>query len=392
MALFTQPPSYAGATSAAPFVSGIRNIGSFLTQRPYMQAMAQQRGAMANYYGARANEQAMAGQEAAARANLLNEQTRGEKQKNDAAASDDDNLRQFGQLTRAFVAAQNAYRANPTPENQTALDNATSDMSGGAATLREMKVGDLATAIGRLRAQGELAAQNPDFQRAGGLQGNAASVANENTRAATEAAKPVIIPTGGTMATPAGNVLATGGVTLSPGQDRFAPQGQPAAGVQPVGMGSRLMAQGQPAAPKSSAADAVRANLVSKLTQTKDPDATNKLAQFDSFVAGQKPTGAPAAQPGAASGAALPGLTGQFTLTGQGVGVPVAHVQWLQQAAAAGTLTPTNVASFEQAYGPGSAAQFLKGVQPPGTALPAQTPPQAAPQNAPQPQPQQGAQ
>lgn len=179
------------------FNRGMGNIASALVRRPQIAAMQQYRNQQLQINAAR--EQAMA-QEQSARTGLLTAQTgaiaTGDKRVDDAQTS-----------TAAFMKAQQNFKDNPTPENKQALEDATTDFSGKMATFKNVKVGDLVTALGKTGALNELVSPNPNMALAGGMQGGAAAIANNQADNVEKANRPLNIT--GALMTPDGKILGT---------------------------------------------------------------------------------------------------------------------------------------------------------------------------------------
>lgn len=238
----------------SPFTSGIRSIGTALAQRPAIQAMAANRAAQAQLYGARTGQADAAAQEALARKGLLDAQT-GE------IATGDSRIDDAGNSTKAYMAAQQAYQDNPNPQTKAALEGATSDFAGAAAKFKNVKVGDLVTALGKTGALNNLVSGSPDFAMDAGLQGNAAQIADTQANNAAKAALPannqVTLPTGSELVDRnTGGTIAQALQKMSPGQTLVGDNG--AATMTQV-------AAGAPLPPKASATQTARTQLGSKL-------------------------------------------------------------------------------------------------------------------------------
>ena len=202
-------PSPYWNTQLAPLNQGLGNLSQGLARLPIARAQGAMLGARAQSYGAMA-------QEDAARTALLSGQLEhlqsGDKAVDAAAKASADYLRTL-QL----------YQDNPAPENLKALEDSTS--AAGGAMSAAQKSGNpqiLTSAFQKIMSLN---------QAVGGNTSQAANIANpvamqENVNNnAQKAATPQIIPSGATQTTQTGQPLSTGGVTLSPAQQRFAPQG-----------------------------------------------------------------------------------------------------------------------------------------------------------------------
>ena len=180
---------------------------------------------------------------------------------------------------------------------------------------------------------------------------------------AERANRPLVVPTGGTVMSPTGTPLGSGGVTLNPGQQRFAPVSlagalsQPpgeddatdaGAPTEPLSMQAPVAAVPAKASPAATLPPGVQAELFKALLAN-EGGGTNTQTAITGLQRAVATAAAPAAAP-AVSAPAAQSSSSALTLSG----IPVAHGQWL-----AAHPTPANVASFEATYGKGSAAQFL---------------------------------
>lgn len=185
------------------------NIGTALMRGPLLRSQA-----IAS--STRAIEEAEMAKAAEARAGLLDAQrqeiTTGDTRIDNATSA-------ASAASKAFL----AFQQNPTPENRAAWQDAVSDATGKASAIKNMKVGDLIKAIGSTGALDLAGSGSTNYAQMGAEQGQAASIANADTAANERAQRPVIIPTGGTEASPTGAILAQGGVTLPQGDQRLAP-------------------------------------------------------------------------------------------------------------------------------------------------------------------------
>lgn len=173
---------------------GMGNIGMALYNAPRFRAMM-----AANL--ARAQEEQELGQLAKARTDLVNSQVAAAA----ADQTDDQNL----------SAALKKYAANP---NDT---DAQGDVIAGFGHAYKKNPESTAKALGDLFAQFQARGGSTNYNQMGALQGDAGKIATDAADNAEKAARPVIIPSGGTEATPQGAILATGGVTLPQGDERL---------------------------------------------------------------------------------------------------------------------------------------------------------------------------
>ena len=302
-------PSAYWDAQTAPFNTGIRSIGQALMQRPYMQAMANQRAAMSQFYQAHAGQEEAAAEEARARTTKLGVDTqRGQLQLSSALALAD-RFKQPGAITQ-------------DKEGNLVIDKAA--------------IGDVVSAI-----SGESKdATDASTSIAGLLKGR-----NEPVQADLNRAKPVVVPTGGTLINPqTGQPIAEGGVTLPPGATRFAPQ---IASALPM----TKTATGAPVAPKSSAVDNTIASAIAKTVLANNSDASGVITNTPANVGNQL------------SSALAPFLkTGTATAT-PGMQPGPQHIAYLMA-------HPDTAQMFDAKFGQGASAQFLKSAQTP-QALPA---------------------
>ena len=224
------------------FAGGIRNLGTILTAGPAIRARGNLVNAEADRY------RAMAGQSRSVAANK--------------EASTQDLLRKgrlVDTIQKIYPIAEAKMRANDFN------DPAVQDYLGAASALTGLDKGNLAefakkslgTRLG-LGGQGDLAA---DVE-------NPVSTANNRRDVAERAARPVTIPSGGTMATPAGTILAQGGATIPQGDIRTGP----------------VAGTGAPAViarnPKGITPDVQRNKLISDLMLKRYGDTTNAVSDI----------------------------------------------------------------------------------------------------------------
>ena len=187
------------------FQRGLGNLAGGLARLPMARAqgtMLQQRGAL---YGQEAAE-------AAAKSGLIGAQTEGEQ----AKTAD---LLKKGALVDALQrTAPAALRAMQSGKMD---DPSIDDFTGAASALTGYNKGDIQKSMAT--GLGTILAASGNTSTAAAVE-NPVSVQNNSVNAAERTARPVTVPTGGTLMTPAGQPLGTGGVTLSPGQNRFGPQ------------------------------------------------------------------------------------------------------------------------------------------------------------------------
>jgi hypothetical protein len=198
----------------APLNNGVGNLSAGLARLPMIRAQAAMMGQRAGLYQQEAEKNA-------ADVGLVGAQTDKEKQITSSLAN---TLALVNKIQTAGPAARTAMLAGK--QNDPSID----DLTGAVAALTGANKGDvwksMASSIGTPRAAAG------DVQGAANVE-NPVSVANNAADNAEKSGRPVIVPSGGTSFTPDGQPIATGGVTLNPGQQRFAPQGNLTVGLQP---------------------------------------------------------------------------------------------------------------------------------------------------------------
>lgn len=202
------------------FRQASRNLSSAIARAPMIRYMGAMNQARSNEYSQRAGEDA-------ARTALI--ATQADHIRTGDAAADS-----AAKAVAAHMRAVQLYHDNPTPENMKALEDATSEVSGAMSTANKSgNPGALTTAMQKLLAINQVAGGN--LQQGANYQDpvamgkdandNAERLSANGANVSERAARPVTVPTGGTLMSPTGDVLASGGATLNPGQARFAPQG-----------------------------------------------------------------------------------------------------------------------------------------------------------------------
>ena len=297
----------------APITRGIGNISSALMMLPYRQ---QQMALMAE----RQRQQQQMEQETAARTGLLKQQTAGLSQ---------------DELDASNVSAYaREVAADPTDTDAQAR------LIGGFAKAYKKNPEGAANSLGQLFAQFQARSGSTNFSQMAALQGQAASIANNQANNAQKAAQPMNIT--GTLVDPqTGEVIAQAPRTLATGATLVAPEG-----TAPMG----TIASGLPLPPKSSGADMQAAELQRQaaLMQIKmHPEWTP--ADVAQFVKTGDTNAAPAA---ALPPTAAPAVAAQPAPAAPQI--PLAHIQWLAQ-----HQTPANIASFDATYGKGAADSVL---------------------------------
>ena len=215
----------------APITRGIGNISSALMMLPYRQ---QQMALMAE----RQRQQQQMEQETAARTGLLKQQTAGLSQ---------------DELDASNVSAYaREVAADPTDTDAQAR------LIGGFAKAYQKNPEGAANSLGQLFAQFQARSGSTNFSQMAALQGQAASIANNQANNAAKANlaqnKVIIAPNNSTVFNPDMTPAATAATTLAPGQQRFAPSTSITDALTPVASGVALP-------PKSSAVDAQQAEL-----------------------------------------------------------------------------------------------------------------------------------
>ena len=196
----------------AGFNAGTRNLTSGLQRLALMQGMQQQRGPLL----------AAEAQEAAARTGLIGEQTKGEQAK----------TAEILQRMNLTTALQNlSPGALAALQKGDTSDPAVGPLLGTVMADTGANKGDtmkaLQTGVALLRSSGG------DIPGAAGV-ANPVSVQNNAVNAAERAARPVNVPTGGTLMSPGGQPLGTGTINTKPGEIVYGPQGNITAGSAAV--------------------------------------------------------------------------------------------------------------------------------------------------------------
>lgn len=227
-------------TQTEPLNRSFGNIAAALTRRPLIQSQAA-------LLQARMAEQQQMAQETAARTRLIQQQT-------GKLATGDSRLDDYGDKTQSYAAAQAAYAANPNAQTKSALDSATSDFLGAGAKVNNMKVGDIVKALGNSGALQNLVSGSPNFAQAGGMQGQAASVANNQADNTQRANRPMNVT--GALMSPTGNILGVAPKNVPQGDTVVGQAGTPP--MTPI-------AQGAPAPARTTASDTAKAQLVKEI-------------------------------------------------------------------------------------------------------------------------------
>lgn len=246
-----------------PWQRGMGNIGTALMRGPLLRSQA-----IAS--GARAIEEAQMARAAEARAQLE------DAQRQEIATGDtriDNATTAASNASKAFL----AYQQNPTPENRQAWQDAVSDATGKATAVKNMKVGDLIKAIGQTGALDLSGSGSTNYAQMGADQGGATSIANAITAANERAQRPVIIPSGGTEASPTGSILAQGGATLPQGDERLAAV---TGAAQPATVATNPKPVKQPGLPPSVLGPAFRQLLMNSQGGTNVDQAMSEMQPY----------------------------------------------------------------------------------------------------------------
>jgi hypothetical protein len=237
-----------------PWANNIRRIGTMLATMPERRALMQERQQLANL---REVQQ----QEAIARTGDFNASAR----KLNAEAADTEGETESG---NRLAGALKRVMANP---NDT---DATGDAISEFGHYFKKNPEQASKGMGDLLSHFMAMQGNTDFAAQGSLQGNAATIANNEANNARIMATPMVLPDNAVLADKTtGNTLAAGLQRLAPGQRLFAPkQFQLTYDTQPA-------AQGAPAAPHTSAAES-EFNQAVKDIMLKNPDDPLKQQQL----------------------------------------------------------------------------------------------------------------
>ena len=351
----------------APLNQGIGNLSAGLTRLPMIQAQGRMMAQRGQLYGQQA-------QEAGARTGLIGAQTEHEKALTGQISQMIQYTDDLKQYTPAALADIRAGKDETTSPNIARVVASGVALSGAD---KKDVFNSMASAAGNMAA-----IQGKTPQAAGILNPVAVTNNEENnaTKTAIDAANnlrlanaPKVMGPGSTLMTPNGQPLGTAAYSLNPGQNRFAPTGNLSGGLSaappaptaaptaapddgsaaddvmappdqtaaPTALSSALaapIAQGQPIAPKSSAAQTARAQFVKDalLEQAKGNLETNTVdslvQQYDQATAPQ--ANAATSAPAAAS-------------------VPPGHIAYLKA-------HPESADSFDAYYGKGASARYLK--------------------------------
>lgn len=196
----------------APLQNGVGNLSAGLMRLPLIQAQGQMMQQRAGLYQQEAAKNS-------ADVGLVGAQTEHEQALT-------------GQIAKIMALTDTIRTAGPTARAAMLAgkqdDPSIDDLTGAVAALAGANKGDVMKSIQDSIAIPRAAAG--DVQGAANVT-NPVSVANNAADNAEKAARPMIVPSGGTLTAPTGQPLATGGVTLSAGQTRYAPQGMLAQGM-----------------------------------------------------------------------------------------------------------------------------------------------------------------
>jgi hypothetical protein len=227
-----------------PMNRGFQNLSTAFMQLPRLRAQAA-------LLAARQQEQQQAAQEASARTQLLNAQTSGLV----AGRLNDQNL--TGALKR--------YALNPQDSG------AQADVISGFGQAYRKNPQGTAKALGDLFAQFAARTGSTNYPNMAALQGNAAQIADSLADNAEKAARPVVVGNGATLMAPTGQPLGSGGFTLNPGQQRYAPSYAPT----PLASPPLQLPSAGPAGPASVAGSGNSINPAPASTGLQSPIAVN---------------------------------------------------------------------------------------------------------------------
>ena len=304
------------------FNQGIGNLETGFMRAPLIrQQMA--------LYQARAGEQAAATQEAQQRALLAAAQAQTLK-------TGDDRIDRLQDATRTLTQAALAYRQNQTPQTKTAFDAAQAEFNSAGAGAKNVKLGDLWTGLGRGFSMNDALNGNPNANMDAVLQGQAASVANNQADNTEKASRPFAGPNGSTIFSGQGQPLATAAYTLRPGDARYS--------------ASNLMAglsAANPAAPNGT-----DPNPPPPAPALQTPIAVNPAVLRFQARTRSNTNGANTNQPPSAAPAPAPVPAGGAPSASAGPAIPSAALSYLQA-------NPHLSDLFDQKYGPGTSDAVL---------------------------------
>lgn len=266
-----------------PWVNNIRRIGTMLAQMPERRALMAERQQFANL---REVQQ----QEAMARTGEYDASTR--KLNAEADATEGENA--------GTIKLQDALkRAAMNPNDKGATSDAQSEM----ANFFRKNPEQAAKAVGQLASQFLAQQGSTNFAQMGALQGNAASIANNQANNERIMATPMNVPDNNiAIDKTTGNTIAAGLQRVAPGQQVFAPSDFQ------LSYETKPAVSGPPAPPKTAMGDAIKmrtyANAVQKDAENGTTNAPTVLRQLNAAI----PSGNGSAPQQGATAAKIPAL------------------------------------------------------------------------------------
>lgn len=283
-----------------PFTQAARNIGARLAMQPQLRAQAALRQQQAIYNAAHAAQAQAAAELAQARTQQISDQGAGEQ-----AMLDSGNRLAVALRTLATKPSDPDATADAVSEMGHYFQKNPQEAANGLRTL----VATLAARAGGTTPQAQAMLEGDANKVYATDQDNATQLqvnqANNQIKLALAAAEPVVVPNNGTLTTKDGKVLAQGAATVGIGGTRFAPVGS-----DDDDDNSQLEVEGSglAPAPKTSAADATRADLVRSLLEKVGEGKMDKalvnsmLKTYDAHMLDHNPPGVVGAVPAAAPG------------------------------------------------------------------------------------------
>ena len=253
-----------------PFTQAARNIGQRLAMQPQLKAMAALRQQQAIYQAAHAQQAQAAAELASARTQQITKQGQGEQDMVDSGNRLALALRTLAtkpndpDATASAVSEMGHYFVKNPQEAANGLRTLVTTLAaraGGTPTRQLAEMGGDADKV-----------YSTDQDNATQLQLNAA---NNKTKMEMDAAEPVVLPSGSTMATKTGNVLAQAAATVGQGGTRFAPV---ASADENEDSSLDVEGTGVPPNPTTPAGQVTRANLIRALLEK---SAEGKMTRAD---------------------------------------------------------------------------------------------------------------
>lgn len=320
-----------------PWVHNIRGIGNMLMQMPYQKARIQAQQQLANYRQQEILEQQermklMGSQEgeAGARTRLLSDQ-----------ATD-----QEGQTESGNRLSDALKRVMQNPKDPAATGDAISEFGHYFKKNPEQA----AKGMGDLLSKFMVMQGNTNYAAQGSLQGNAASIANDQANNTRIMATPQVLPANSiSVDKTSGQPIAIGNALLHPGETLTQPD------ETDLTYGSSPDVSGPALPPHSSGVQTARNQAVREiLLKETDPLKQQQLIRrYDKQTGYNPPIDVSATvTPAPAVGATTP-LSSAASASAPTPQIPVSHISYL-------LAHPEAAGDFDAKYGPGAAAAVMK--------------------------------